>query len=292
MTEHYDEMRVSPEASRAAELRGRLHARLARSNGQLDTAGREISVSLDSDTNQTTNRRRVGLVAAAVVVVIGLTGIALAISNSNADDATPSPTAVATGVPTTSVAPTTTAASATETVRLEVIGANIPVTLSVPEGWATEEQGVAKGTGVGEVGVHFDVIPNLYADGCQWEPVDPPVGPTVDDLVAGWANLSQFAATGPVDVTVDGYTGKQIEFTVPDYTIGDCKGADSPVFGLWTAPDHAFPGFIAQGANQRNQQWILDVDGARLVITAYYFDSTSPPDRTALDEVLASIQIG
>ena len=48
--------------------------------------------------------------------------------------------------------------------------------------------------------------------------VDPPVGPTVDDLVSAWANLPDFAATAAVDVTVDGYAGKQIEFTVPDYT--------------------------------------------------------------------------
>jgi hypothetical protein len=37
---------------------------------------------------------------------------------------------------------------------------------------------------------------------------------------------------------------------------------------------------------------ILDVDGGRLVIAAWYFPDTSPPDRAALDEMLASIQIG
>lgn len=52
------------------------------------------------------------------------------------------------------------------------------------------------------------------------------------------------------------------------------------------------PGFWAQGANQHFQMWVLDVDGTRLVIAAYSFPSTSPQDRAALDEVLASIQIG
>jgi hypothetical protein len=310
MTDHYDEMRVSPEPSQAAELRIRLHERLAsvsgdhqaRSDLQADTAhlepaqlvpSREIDVSLDADTNETTNRRRMVMAAAAVIVVIGVTGIAFALTSPNADDdPTPSPTAVATGAPTTSVAPPTTVAPAVETVRFEVIGADIPVTLAVPAGWTIEEQGAAKGVGVGEVGVHFDVIPNLYADGCQWEPVDPPVGPTVDDLVTAWANLPQYAATAAVDVTVDGYAGKQIEFTVPDYTISDCRRSDGPMFGLWKAPDHAFPGFWAQGPDQHHQQLILDVDGTRLVITAYYVPSPSEQDRAALDEVLASIQIG
>ena len=59
-----------------------------------------------------------------------------------------------------------------------------------------------------------------------------------------------------------------------------------------TAPDHTFPGFAAEGPNQHNQQRILDVAGTRLVITAYYFPSTTPQDRAALEEALASIQIG
>ena len=41
---------------------------------------------------------------------------------------------------------------------------------------------------------------------------------------AAWANLPDFAATAAVDVTVDGYAGKQIEFTVPDYNSDECKG--------------------------------------------------------------------
>ena len=69
----------------------------------------------------------------------------------------------------------------------------------------------------------FDRVSNIYADGCQWVLVDPPVGPTVDDLVAAWANVPNFAATAAVDVTVDGYAGKQIEFTVPDYTASECR---------------------------------------------------------------------
>ena len=70
----------------------------------------------------------------------------------------------------------------------------------------------------------FDDISNIYADGCHWVLVDPPVGPTVDDLVAAWADVPELAATAAVDVTIDGYAGKQIEFTVPDYNPGECRG--------------------------------------------------------------------
>jgi len=241
----------------------------------------------DTPTPTPTPNRRWLLLAAAAVVVLVVAGIALA--GNTDDDSTPSPTAVAT------VAPTTTVPTRTETVSFAVTPASIPVTFTVPFEWTFDEAlaTTSKGNGIGEVGLNFHEIPNIYADGCQWTPLDPPVGPTVDDLVAAWANLPEFAATGAVDVTVDGYAGKQIEFTVPDYNIGACKGADYPMFGLWTAPDNAaYPGWVAQGPNQHNQQRILDVDGTRLVITAYYVPSASPQDLAALEQAVASIQIG
>ena len=138
-------------------------------------------------------------------------------------------------------------------------------------------------------------VTNIYADGCQWVLIDPPVGPTVDDLVSAWANVPGLAATAPVDITVDGYAGKQIELTVPDYGETECKESK---FGLWQddgPPETrtgSQPNRWAQGPNQHSQLWILDVDGTRVVIEAFSFPDTSPQDRAALDEVLASIQIG
>jgi hypothetical protein len=243
------------------------------------------------------SRRWLSLAAAAVVAVIAVTGIAFAISR---DDESPSPAATTvapdTVAPPPTVAPTTIAPTM-ETVSFAVTTANIPVTFTVPAEWIREEDPVAyavsahTGSGAGEVGLSFNEIPNIYADGCQWVPLDPPVGPTVDDLAEAWANLPDFAATPAVDVTVDGYAGKRIEFTVPDYNIGECQGADSKVFGLWTSPTDAFP-YGAQGPNQHTEQRIVDVDGTRLVITAYYVPSASPQDLADLEEALASIQIG
>jgi hypothetical protein len=262
---------------------------LARIADQGPDTETEIIMLTEADTPTPT--RRWLLFAAAAVVVLVIAGVAL-VGNSD-DDQAPSPTAVATAAPAPTVAP------AMETVRFTVIGSDIPVTFIVPDDWNRERDfnggdtvGASKGVGIGEVGVHFDVIPNIYADGCQWTPVDPPVGPTVDELAEAWANLPQYAATAAVDVTVDGYAGKQIEFTVPDYNITDCRGADSPVFGLWRAADSAFPGFDALAPNQHNQQRILDVDGTRLVITAYDVPTASPQDLATRDQVLASIQIG
>ena len=63
----------------------------------------------------------------------------------------------------------------------------------------------------------FWTIDNLFVDNCKHVPLDPPVGRTVDELAGAWANMPGFNATAATDITVDGFIGKQVEFTVPDY---------------------------------------------------------------------------
>jgi hypothetical protein len=238
-------------------------------------ATKEINVSLNS-TGEPGRRRRLLMAAAAVVIVIGIAGIALA--NSDDDDQSPPATAVATIAPATVVM---------ETLHFTV--ENIPVTLSVPDDWTVlDDWAVYNGLGAGTANLLIDDIANIYTDGCQHVLADPPVGPTVDDLAEAWANVPDLAASAAVDITVDGYAGKQIEFTVPDYSPSECKD----VFAIWYSPGDAAPGYWAQGPNHHFKQWILDVDGTRLTISAGSFPNTSPQDRAVLEEILASIQIG
>jgi hypothetical protein len=224
------------------------------------------------------------MAAAAAVVVIGVTGIALA--NNSDEDETP----LASVAPTTNVAPTTTVAPAMKTIRFGVTSANIPVTFSVPEDWEVQDDWSAY---TENIGVLFDDVSNIYSDGCQWVLADPPVGPTVDDLVSAWANHPELAATEAVDVTIDGYAGKYIEFDVPDYEPGECRGLDGGQFGLWQVQGDTgdSPAYSAV-PNQHEQAWVLDVDGTRLVIGSGTFSGTTPQDRAVMEEVLASIQIG
>jgi hypothetical protein len=130
---------------------------------------------------------------------------------------------------------------------------------------------------------------NAYTDSCPSVALDPPVGPTVDDLASTWADLPAFDATGPTDITVDGFDGKQVEFTVPDYDEDDCAYGEFMLLG--GSPDPS-EGYWAQGANAHQQLWILDVDGTRVVIGATWFPDTSAQDRADIDEMLSSIQIG
>jgi hypothetical protein len=291
--EHHIERNLRQIADRATPSPDAWNLILARIADQGPETETEIIMLTETTTaTPTPTPTRRWLIAAAALVAVVVAGIALV--NSTDDDQSPEPTAVATAAPPPpTLAPTTSVAPRTQTVRLTVTSANIPVTFTAPvdwtiaEGWSAHKSNVA-------VGLLFDDIKNIYADGCHWVPADPPVGSTVDDLATAWANVPDFAATAPVDVTVDGYAGKQIEFTVPDYTDDDCRGI-SPTqarFALWYTAGDVGGGFYAQGPNQHTEQRILDIDGTRLVITALYLPRATPQDRADLDEALASIQIG
>jgi len=156
-----------------------------------------------------------------------------------------------------------------------------PTHWTVDDGW-----GAHKGLEADVVGVQFAVITNIYAAGCQEELLAPPVGPTVDDLAQAWADLPQYNATPAVDVTIDGYPGKQVGFTVPE-NVGECSGGSH--WFLWQVG--GAPGFGAVASLHIEQQ-ILDVNGTRLVVSEYYTPTSPPQDRAALDEAFASIQIG
>jgi hypothetical protein len=163
---------------------------------------------------------------------------------------------------------------------------DVRVTFAVPAGWIEDGWLVIKRADP-RIGVVLTNVANIYTDSCPSVLVDPPVGPTVDDLASAWANLPGFDATAAIDITVDGFHGKQVEFTVPDYDETDCA------YGMFRLLNQGgVDAWWAQGPNQHNQLWILDVNGSRLVIVAASFPDTSPEDRAAIDEILASIRIG
>ena len=59
----------------------------------------------------------------------------------------------------------------------------------------------------------------LFSDPCADAVVpDIPVGPSVDDFVTALVEHPLLDVTDPVDVTVDGYTGKHLELQAPSDT--------------------------------------------------------------------------
>lgn len=298
--EHQIERDLRQIADRATPSPDAWTSILTRITNQNPDTETEIIV-LTEDTPRSARRWPPLASAAAAVLVVGAIVIAFAVNNTNSDDAqSPSPSAQSPSAQSpasaavATVAPTTSAAPSAETVSFTMTDANmndVTVTAAVPTNWWIRKDGLSiySGFGVGSAEVFFDFVSNIYTDGCQWEFVDPPIGPTVDDLVAAWAEVPDLAATAPVDVTVDGYAGKQIELTIPDYTAGECR---STLFGIFSVPHSIPPGRWATAPDQHLTMHVLDVDGTRLVIAESAFPSTLPQNGAALDAIVASIQIG
>jgi hypothetical protein len=103
------------------------------------------------------------------------------------------------------------------------------VVFDIPaEGWSSWLGAAKFGPNDGHVGVSITTVVNLVTDGCRDHlAADPPVGPSVDDLATALSELEPFrVTTAPEDVTINGYSGKHLAWTVPDMAFGGCDAGD------------------------------------------------------------------
>lgn len=162
------------------------------------------------------------------------------------------------------------------------------------EGWSNWIGAAKFGPDGGHVGVSITTVVNLVTDGCRDHlAAEPPVGPTVDDLATALSELKPFeVTTPPSDVTVYGYRGKHLELTVPDMAFDRCDAGD---LRSWIAPmdaaeaGDAFYGYTGPG--YREEFWILDVEGTRLMIAAERSPGSPSEDLAELQDILGSIRV-
>ena len=235
-----------------------------------------------------------------LLILLTLTLITAACTgNEGVTSSLPSQTS-STGSPvastTTPIATTTTSATAT-TAEIIPWGATVPgvqLTMLLPEGWEWDAGGGLIGRGDNEDPVNFAVVgsstvANIWADRCQWigTELDPPVGPTVDDLATAFGTVWGPGATAPVDVVLDGFAGKHMVLTVPtDVDFADC---DQGEFRGWS--DNTGCCRYYQGPGQIEEVWILDVDGERILVRTSYFPELSAQARAEQQQVIDSIDI-
>jgi hypothetical protein len=133
-------------------------------------------------------------------------------------------------------------------------------------------------------GIVVVVVESLPTDPCDHSSamLDPPLGPTVDDLASALASQPSTEASEPTDVMLDGYSGKYLQYSMTGIT-EDCPG------GLIRWQSSQGPRMATAG--EHDQVWILDVDGVRLVIDAFSFAGTPEAALTELRAVVESMQI-
>jgi hypothetical protein len=142
-------------------------------------------------------------------------------------------------------------------------------------------------------------VGEVFRDPCHWQGQGFVPGPGVENLVAALVAQKLRNATTPTDVTLAGYTGKYLEWSVPT----DMKSSS------WTSFDGCdvdsngyrdFQSWLGNGTGDRyeevpgqvDQLWVLDVNGQRLVVDATYSPDTTPADRAALEQLVGSLRFG
>jgi hypothetical protein len=128
---------------------------------------------------------------------------------------------------------------------------------------------------------------------------DPPIGPSVDDLATGLAELPPFQVTKPpTEVTIYGYRGKHLELTVPDDLPYELRSGDTYWTDCRRGEIHSWIGAGSFGSfygygpgSQVEEFWILDVAGTRLMIQAKWFPDSPPRDIAEMRAILDSIRI-
>jgi len=227
-------------------------------------------------------------IAATVVLVVAFVGYQV-ISGPSVGDQSPSPSASTAPSAAQSAAPSELPFGADQPLgpgTYTLGGFPVGITFEVPAGWVScssgpTEQGACKDSTDTEPGsgVVFLIVGNVVADPCTTTELDPPVGPSVEDLVTAISNLEGFEVTLATDLTVDGFSGMQFTVTAPEDA--ECS------LSSWTTDT----GANGVGPGEINVMRILDVDGVRVVISGAYQPATSEEQLAAIQQIIESVHI-
>lgn len=162
------------------------------------------------------------------------------------------------------------------------------ITIEVPDGYVGFDGVAALKAGTNQdTAVITLAISDVYADACRWEGtlLDRSAISSTDEVVAALATQEGLRVSTPTDVTVDGFAGTYMERRVPTRTdVSDCDGGE---FRVWM--DNRIARSLKAGG--LSLLWVLEVDGAPLVIEASLDAGTSPEVRAELVQMVESIQI-
>jgi hypothetical protein len=167
--------------------------------------------------------------------------------------------------------------------------ATYQITMDLLDGYAEDEGDyVVFGTDGGQ-GISAWTVANVYAEPCRWigKLLNPPIDSSVDGLVAGLASQKGRHASAATFVSLDGFTGKYMELTVPArIDLADCHDGQ---FRTWVDPTLEGARYLEPG--QHDLLWIVDVDSSRLVIDAALGPDTTSQDRADRVQMVESIRI-
>jgi hypothetical protein len=245
-------------------------------------------------------------IAAAAVLVVAVVGYQLLPSNTGtggqttpAPSTTPAPTLASS--PSLAGAPRLPLASDLEPGRYRV-HPDLDVTVEAPAGWATcceNPAGIIYDGGEPfAAAIFFEDFTGVkvHDEPCNWNsgPSSEPVG--AQAIAEALAAQSESATSVPEDVTVAGLPGFHIQLVVPDdldveeqsdsdYTFLTCDGG---LYTFWTTTGGQR---YAQGPEQIEDVYIVDVDDRTLAFDLSSFPRITDAEVAAVQAMLESIEI-
>ena len=255
----------------------------------IDRTRQRVVIGPWREPSMTSIARAAAAVAAVLVLAFGVSQLLPSSSGIGAGPPSASATATAIASPSASATPLPTPRPTTLTVEAPYPAT---ITLRVGPGWrlwgaeGLAGKGWYKGTpDPPGIGFTFWTAKEVFAEPCGgvFTTLDPPIGPKVDDLAD--ALIKQPATIVKVDkpITVDGFSGRFLDYTA-DYSRGCAAGH----LNRW----RTVSGSIREALDgERDQVWILDIDGKRIIIDAFEFSSTSAEDRAELSTVIDTVRI-
>jgi hypothetical protein len=169
-----------------------------------------------------------------------------------------------------------------------------PLTVTIPApGWDGDVGGGILGKNLpGPAGASMIVFAQqeyfVFGDPCHWETTPDTTVTTVDEFIAALSSQASRDASEPVDITLDGYTGKAITLHVADDV--DSSQCDQGTYATWNCGDLADPipcGFV-EGPGETSTEYILDVDGVLVAWHTGYGESASPDLVAELESIVQS----
>ena len=127
----------------------------------------------------------------------------------------------------------------------------------------------------------------VFTDPCDADAPSRRVGPSVEDLAAELGQQGRGSTTEPVETQIDGYSGLYLERTVTARDLAACTTAHRLRFWETPAADSV------RGADfaMVDRNWILDVDGRRIVLSVMTQDGTDDETVETLTEVAEAAQL-
>ena len=244
--------------------------------------------------------RRLGQLAAAVIGVLVAVGC-------SAPTATPTPSEAAlpsvrgdessaSAVSPSAIPQASPTSAGGRELTCHLIGGPGPLfVVEVPAGWVSLQNdcGFVSATpapGAFTAGLSAWIVGQVPSNPCQNHVTLTTSGETVDELVQALVAQELRNATAPTDVTLAGYEGKYLEWSVPtDIVVIDdeyhVEGCDDGNFLSWQGRTGGTR--YQQVGGQVDLLWVLDVEGQRVVIDASYAADASQKVR---DELAAIVQ--